>query len=126
MGRIESDAARQAAGVVLTDDSFATIVEAVREGRRLFDNFRKAIRFYLAVKLAIILISAAAAILQHPLPFTPVQIVILELFMDLGAALAFVSQPADADIMARPPRDPNAPFFDSHLRIGIALGAVIE
>lgn len=124
MGRVGSDAAREAAGVVLTDDSFATIVEAVREGRRLFDNFRKAIRFYLAVKLAIILISAVAAILQYPLPFTPVQIVILELFMDLGAALAFVSQPADSDVMARPPRDPNAPFFDRNMGTGIVVGAV--
>lgn len=124
MGHVGSDAAREAAGVVLTDDSFATIVEAVREGRRLFDNFRKAIRFYLAVKLAIILISAVAAILQHPLPFTPVQIVILELFMDLGAALAFVSQPADSNVMARPPRDPNAPFFDRSLRTGIVVGAI--
>ena len=124
MGRVGSDAAREAAGVVLTDDSFATIVEAVREGRRLFDNFRKAIRFYLAVKLAIILISAVAAILQYPLPFTPVQIVILELFMDLGAALAFVSQPADSDVMARPPRDPNAPFFDRSMGTGIVIGAV--
>lgn len=124
MGRVGSDAAREAAGVVLTDDSFATIVEAVREGRRLFDNFRKAIRFYLAVKLAIILISAISAILQHPLPFSPVQIVILELFMDLGAALAFVSQPADSDIMSRPPRDPNTPFFDRGFGAGIVMGAV--
>lgn len=124
MGRVGSDAAREAAGVVLTDDSFATIVEAVREGRRLFDNFRKAIRFYLAVKLAIILISATAAILQYPLPFTPVQIVILELFMDLGAALAFVSQPADSDIMTRPPRHPTAPFFDRSMGTGIVIGAL--
>lgn len=124
MGRGGSDAAREAAGVVLTDDSFATIVEAVREGRRLFDNFRKAIRFYLAVKLAIILISAISAILQHPLPFTPVQIVVLELFMDLGAALAFVSQPADSDVMARPPRDPNAQFLDRRLGVGIVMGAL--
>lgn len=124
MGRVGSDAAREAAGVVLTDDSFTTIVEAVREGRRLFDNFRKAIRFYLAVKLAIILISAVSAILRHPLPFTPVQIVILELFMDLGAALAFVSQPADSNVMARPPRDPNAPFLDRSLGAGIIMGAV--
>ena len=124
MGRVGSDAAREAAGVVLTDDSFATIMEAVREGRRLFENFRKAIRFYLAVKLALILISAVAAILRHPLPFTPIQIVVLELFMDLGAALAFVSQPADSDVMVRPPRDPNAPFFQFGMVAAIAAGAV--
>lgn len=124
MGHVGSDAAREAAGVVLTDDSFSTIVESVREGRRLFDNFRKAIRFYLAVKLAIILVSAVAAILGYPLPFSPIQIVILELFMDLGAALAFVSQPADSNVMLRPPRDPNAPFFGHSLVIAILAGAV--
>ncbi|MBL8592709.1 MAG: cation-transporting P-type ATPase [Devosia sp.] len=124
MGHVGSDAARQAAGVVLTDDSFSTIVEAVQEGRRLFDNFRKAIRFYLAVKLALILISAVAAILRLPLPFAPVQIVILELFMDLGAALAFVGQPADSNVLSRPPRDPNAPFFDRSMVSAIVAGAV--
>ena len=124
MGHAGSDAAREAAGVVLTDDSFATIYQAVRQGRRLYDNFRKAIRFYLAVKLAIIAISAVAAVSGHPLPFSPVQIVILELFMDLGAALAFVNQPADSDIMRRPPRDPNAPFFQRTLVIEILSGAL--
>jgi P-type Ca2+ transporter type 2C len=122
MGRAGSDVARQAADVVLTNDSFATLVESIREGRRLIANFNKAICFYLAVKLALILVSAAAAILGHPLPFTPVQIVILELFMDLGAALAFVSQPADEDVMRIPPRDPNAPFFTRSLIQGIVCG----
>lgn len=124
MGRVGSDAAREAADVVLTDDNFATLVDAVREGRRLFDNFRKAIRFYLAVKLALILLSAIPAILGHPLPFTPVQIVILELFMDLGAALAFVSQAADPNVMMRGPRDPGAPFLGPEMVGPIVAGAL--
>ncbi len=124
MGQGGTAAAREAAGVVLTDDSFSTIVEAVRQGRRLFDNFRKAIRFYLAVKLAIILISAIAVISGYPIPFSPVQIVLLELLMDLGAALAFVNQPADSDIMKRPPRDPGTSFFERGLILDIVLGAV--
>lgn len=84
MGRVGSDVARQAADVVLTNDSFATLVEAVREGRRLFDNLRKAVAFYLAVKGALVLASALAAATGQPLPFSPVQIIVLELFMDLG------------------------------------------
>lgn len=125
MGRVGSDAAREAADVVLTDDNFSTLVEAIRQGRRLFDNFRKAIRFYLAVKLALIILSATPAILGYPLPFTPVQIVILELFMDLGASLAFVSQPADPNVMTRAPRDPTASFFTQDMVGVIIAGALI-
>ena len=123
MGRGGTDPARQASQVVLTDDSFATLVAAVREGRHLYDNFRKVIRYYLAVKVALILIMAVVAILGLPLPFTPVQIVILELFMDLGAAFAFVNQPADDNIMERPPRDPDARFLDRAMNISLLIGA---
>ena len=123
MGRGGTDPARQAAQVVLTDDSFATLVAAVREGRHLYDNFRKVIRYYLAVKVALILIMAVVAILGMPLPFTPVQIVILELFMDLGAAFAFVNQPADDNIMERRPRDPEARFLDRAMNVSLLLGA---
>lgn len=122
MGRVGSDAAREAADVVLTDDNFATLERAVAEGRRLFDNFRKAIRFYLAVKVALVLATAIAAILALPLPFTPVQIVILELFMDLGASLAFIALPAEPDVMSRPPRNPAASFLDKGMLIAIAAG----
>ena len=124
MGRGGTDPARQASQVVLTDDSFATLVAAIGEGRRLYDNFRKVIRYYLAVKVALILIMAVIAISGMPLPFTPVQIVILELFMDLGAAFAFVNQPADANIMNRPPRDPDARFLDRAMNVSLLIGAV--
>jgi Ca2+-transporting ATPase len=96
----------------------------VREGRRLYDNFRKAIRYYLAVKVALVLASAAAAILGLPLPFTPVQIVVLELFMDPGASLAFVGPPAEPDVIRRPPRDPDARFFDRAMVVGLLAGGI--
>ena len=124
MGRVGSDVARQAADVVLTNDSFATLVEAVREGRRLFDNLRKAVAFYLAVKVALVLASALAAMMSQPLPFSPVQIIVLELFMDLGAALAFVAQPADRDVLTRPPRDPQARLLDRGLILAILAGGL--
>ncbi len=124
MGRVGSDVARQAADVVLTNDSFATLVEAVREGRRLFDNLRKAVAFYLAVKVALVLSSALTAAIGQPLPFSPVQIIVLELFMDLGAALAFVAQPADRDVLTRPPRDPQARLLDRGLIFAILAGGL--
>lgn len=124
MGRAGSDVARETADVVLTNDSLATLALAVREGRRLFDNFQKAIRFYLAIKLALILAVGIAAALGLPLPFTPVQIVVLELFMDLGAAVAFVAQPAEPGVMRRAPREPKAPFLDRTMLGWIGAGAL--
>lgn len=125
MGRVGSDVARESADVVLTNDSFATLARAVRDGRGLYDNFRKAIRFYLAIKIALVLVTAVAAVSRLPLPFTPVQIVLLELFMDLGAALAFIRLPTDPDVMGRPPRKPDAPFFDRSMLTWMGSGALV-
>lgn len=124
MGRVGSDVARESADVVLTNDSFATLARAVRDGRGLYDNFRKAIRFYLAIKIALVLVTAIAAVSRLPLPFTPVQIVLLELFMDLGAALAFIRLPTDADVMDRPPRSAGVSFFDRAMVAWMAAGAI--
>jgi Ca2+-transporting ATPase len=124
MGRDGSDVAREAADVVLTDDSFATLARATAESRRLYENLRKAVRYYLAVKLALVAVTLVMALTGRPLPFSPVQIVILELFMDLGASVAFVNQAAETDEMRRRPRDPRARFLDRPMMIGIASGAL--
>jgi P-type Ca2+ transporter type 2C len=124
MGRGGTDVAREAADLVITDDNFATLVHAVEGGRKLYENLRKAVRYYLAVKVALILVSLVAALARLPLPFAPLQIVILELFMDLGASTAFVSQGPEDDLMRRPPRKPNARFFDRSLATGIVAGGV--
>jgi Ca2+-transporting ATPase len=125
MGRDGSDVAREVSDLVLTDDNFTTIAHAVAEGRRLFENLRKAIRFYLAVKVALILVSLGAALAHTELPFAPVQIVILELFMDLGASLVFVQQPAESDLMRRAPRNPQAPFLDRGMALAILAGGIL-
>ena len=124
MGRGGSDVARETADLILTDDDFTTLARAVAQGRRLFENLRKAVRYYLAVKVALVTVSFTAAAAGLPLPFAPVQIVILELFMDLGASVAFVNLPAEADEMKRPPRDPRAPFLDRTMAAGIFAGGL--
>src|SRR5712691_10968950 len=124
MGRGGTDVAREAADLVITDDNFATLVRAMAEGRRLYDNLRKAVRYYLAAKVALITLSLGAALAHLPLPFAPLQIVILELFMDLGACLAFVSQRAEDDVMQRPPRRPDKPFLDRSMVAGIIAGGL--
>jgi P-type Ca2+ transporter type 2C len=112
MGRSGTDVARDAADIVLADDDFTTLVGAIEEGRVLFANLRKGIRYYLACKLALIGAMLVPAVLGIPLPFAPVQIVLMELFMDLAASAAFVAEPGEPDVMRRPPRDRSAPFLD--------------
>jgi P-type Ca2+ transporter type 2C len=112
MGRGGTDVAREAADMVLEDNNFATITRAVKEGRVLFDNLTKGVRYYLACKVALIAISLIAVLAFLPIPFTPVQIILLELFMDLGAAAAFVAERSDGTLMSRSPRDPQASFMD--------------
>ncbi|MBX6377803.1 MAG: cation-transporting P-type ATPase, partial [Clostridia bacterium] len=112
MGRRGTDVAREAAGLVLTDDRFATLVTAIGEGRALFANLQKAVRYYLAVKVALVAAMLAPVVLGWPPPFPPVVIVLLELFMDLAASTAFVSERPEGDLMEEPPRDPTRPFLD--------------
>lgn len=124
MGKSGTDVAREAADLVLADDNIATVVRAVREARHLYDNLRKAIRFYLAVKVALILATVLPALVGIPIPFTPVQIILLELLMDLGASVSFVSEPPEGDVMRRPPRDPQARFLDRAMARMILLGGL--
>ena len=124
MGETGTDAAKEAAGMVLADDNFATIAIAVREGRKLFDNLRKAVRYYLAAKIALVVASLVAVLAHLPVPFAPVQIIVMELFMDVGASVTFTAEPAEGDVMARPPRDPKMPFVDGMMRLGIFAGGL--
>ncbi len=124
MGETGTDVAREAADMVLTDDNFSTIAFAVRSGRRMYDNLRKGVRYYLAVKLGLISIFLLPILLGIPLPFAPIQIIVLELFMDLGASAAFVAERGEKDLMSRPPRDPNQRFMDRPMLQTLILGAI--
>lgn len=124
MGKRGTDVAREAADVVLSDDNFATVPIAVRGGRVLFENLRKAVRYYLAAKVGLITASLVAVLVHLPLPFAPVQIIVLELFMDLGASTTFVAEPPEGDVMARPPRDPRRRFMDRSMVWGILGGGL--
>ena len=123
MGETGTDVAREAADLVLADDNFATIVHAVREGRILFANLRKAVRYYLACKVAVVAISLLPVLLGVPIPFAPIQLIVLELFMDLAASATFVAEPPESDLMHQPPRDPNARFMDRSMVASIFTSA---
>lgn len=124
MGNVGSDVAREAADLVLADDNFATVAVAVRDGRTLYANLRKAVRYYLAAKVALIGASLVAVLARLAVPFLPVQIIVMELFMDLGASTTFVAEPPEGDVMAHPPRDPRRPFIDRGMQVGIFGGGI--
>lgn len=119
MGKRGTDLAREAADLVLTDDAYPTIAAAVEGGRTIASQLRRAVAFYLGAKVALVLAILVPLALGMDAPFTPVQIVVLELFMDLGASVAFVSEPTAPDAMHRPPRDPARRFLD-----GAEVGAI--
>jgi Ca2+-transporting ATPase len=111
MGGRGTDVAREAASLVLLDDDFATIVEAVRSGRRIFDNLQKAMAFIFAIHVPIAGLALIPLVLHWPLILSPVHIVFLELIIDPACSIAFEAEPEEAGIMNRPPRDPHEPLF---------------
>ena len=115
MGRNGSEAAKEASKVVLADDNFATIAEAVRAGRTVYDNLKKAILFILPTSGGEALVLIAAILLGWTLPITPVQILWVNMVtaVTLGLALAF--EPAEPDVMARPPRGPGEAILSRFL-----------
>ncbi|MGC9236408.1 MAG: cation-translocating P-type ATPase [Thiomonas sp.] len=120
MGERGTDVAREAAALVLLDDSFASIVQAIRGGRRIFDNITKATRFVFAVHMPIIALALLPALLHWPVLLLPVHIVLLELLIDPACSIVFEAEPAAADVMQRPPRPLAASPFTLG-NIGFAL-----
>jgi Ca2+-transporting ATPase len=98
MGLKGTDAAKEAADIVLADDNFVTVGKGIFEGRRIFDNLSKGVRYYLSVKVALVAVFVASLVLGLPFPFSPIQIILLELFMDLGASASFVAEPPEPSI----------------------------
>jgi Ca2+-transporting ATPase len=124
MGIRGTDIAKEAADMVLGDDNFATIETSVREGRKIFANLKKGVRYYLACKMALVASFLLPIALGVPLPFAPIQIIVLELFMDLGASATFVAEPEEAGSMKKPPVNPNEKFINRSMKINIVIGAL--
>lgn len=111
MGRRGTDVAREAAGLVLLDDDFSSIVSAIRLGRRIFDNIRKAIAYIFAIHVPIAGLSLIPVLFKLPLVLMPVHVVFLELIIDPACSVVFEAEPEEKDVMDRPPRDPKKPLF---------------
>jgi Ca2+-transporting ATPase len=123
MGETGTEVARETAGMVLTDDSFNSVAAGVREGRKIFDNLKKGVTYYLSVKVALILSFVVPLALGIELPFAPIQIILLELFMDLAASATFVAEPMEPSAMSIPPRGRKAKFVDRAMISNLGMGA---
>ena len=115
MGLNGTEAAKEAAEMVLADDNFATIAQAVEEGRTVYDNLKKAITFILPTNGGEAVTLLAAILLGRLLPITPVQILWVNMITAVTLALALAFEPAETDVMGRSPRQPNEPIFSRFL-----------
>lgn len=126
MGGRGSDVAREASSLVLLDDNFASIVRAVKMGRRINDNIKKAMLYVLIMHIAIAGISILPVALGWPLVLLPVHLVFLELIIDPACSIVFEMERPEKDIMNRPPRNIKEPIFGrASLIMGIGQGLIM-
>ena len=132
MGITGTDVSKEASHMILMDDNFSTIVKAVREGRKIYDNIRKFIRYLLTTNSGEIWTLFLAPFLGLPIPLLPIHILWINLVTDGLPALALSAEPAERDLMKRPPREPRESIFAQGLGLhaiwvgllmaGVALG----
>ncbi len=129
MGMTGTDVAKEASAMVLLDDNFATIVNAVREGRRIYRNILRFITYSITSNLGTLAATVVAPLVGLQLPLYPAQILWLNLLCDSLPGLALAAEPAERDVMERPPADPTEPVFAGGrggyvVRHGLLIGAV--
>jgi len=115
MGRKGTEAAREAAKMVLADDNFASIDAAVEEGRTVYDNLKKSIMFVLPTNGGEAMVIVAAILLGLTLPITPVQILWVNMITAITLSLALAFESSETGVMLRPPRDPTEPLLNAFL-----------
>lgn len=125
MGKSGTEVAKGASDLILTDDNFATIVEAVREGRGIYDNIRKAVHFLLSSNIGEILTIFVAMLLGWVAPLLPIQLLWVNLVTDSLPAIALGMEPAEENIMERPPRKNTGSLFGDGLGGRILLEGVM-
>lgn len=126
MGGRGTDVAREASSLVLLDDDFATIVDAIRLGRRIFANLHKAMAYILAVHVPIAGMALLPLLFGLPLVLSPLHIVFLELIIDPACSIVFEAEPEEQGSMNRPPRRPDAPLFSLRtLSLSLLQGATV-
>lgn len=124
MGITGTDVAKDTADVILTDDNFATIVNAVEEGRIIYSNIKKFVAYLLSCNIGEVLIVLISILLNLPVPLLPIQLLWLNLVTDSFPALALGVEKGDDDIMEQKPRDPNEPILDRQIKITVIVQSI--
>jgi Ca2+-transporting ATPase len=121
MGRTGTEVTKEAAAIIITDDNFASIVAAVEEGRGIYDNIAKTLRYLLGGNAGELAVMFIAALVGWPLPLLPIQLLWINLITDGLPALARATDPIDPDVLTRPPRRPEAQLVDRAFFRRVAL-----
>jgi Ca2+-transporting ATPase len=124
MGITGTDVSKETADMVLTDDNYVSIVNAVRQGRIIYANIRKFVYYLLSCNLAEIATIFIATVIGWSSPLTPIQLLWLNLLTDGAPALALGVEKGDPDIMARPPRPPDQPVINREMRLGMVIQTI--
>lgn len=128
LGKKGTDIARQAADLILTDDDLEKVVEAIKQGRKIFSNLKKAVRYIISIHIPILLTASVPVLLgwKYPNIFTPVHIIFLELIMGPTCSIFFEREPVEEQLMLLPPRKRGLSFFQQdELLISIVQGLII-
>lgn len=125
MGQRGTEVAKEAADMILMDDNFTTIVKSVKDGRRVYDNIRKAMVYILIIHIPIAAMAMFAPLFNLPPLLLPMHIMLLELIIDPTCSIVFEGEPAEANIMENPPRPPQEPILTRSLTIKVVLQGII-
>ena len=125
MGQRGTEVAKEAAHMILMDDNFTTIVKSVKDGRRVYDNIRKAMVYILIIHIPIAAMAMFAPLFNLPPLLLPMHIMLLELIIDPTCSIVFEGEPAEANIMDNPPRPPQEPLLTRNLTIKVVLQGII-
>jgi Ca2+-transporting ATPase len=126
MGKTGTEVTREASDMILTDDNFASIVLAIREGRGIFDNIRKTLVYLLGGNAAELAVMFGAAVMGLPMPLLPLHLLWINLVTDGLPALALVVDPVDSDVMEKPPRHPEEPLLARPEWLTILLTGAVQ
>lgn len=125
MGIRGTEVAKDASDMILTDDRFSAIVDAVREGRIIFANIKKYVSFLFACNMVEIMTILLTILFLLPMPIRPLHVLFLNLLIDIGPAIALAFEPAEADVMSAPPRDPNSGLVNKSFLGRITVSGII-